>query len=112
MRLVQVTFVSGKISLVQDPGTTGDAPLSGGADHDPDTLAIGAARGGGVPQIVPSFEDTSDGDDFIYGTAGNDVLIGGYGADWISGGETALDRGFPGRRQPAWHPEQCTDRGG
>jgi Ca2+-binding RTX toxin-like protein len=55
-----------------------DEPVS--ASRDNDNLLV----------ITPSFEDTTDGDDYIEGNAGRDVIFGNLGQDDIIGGSSEL----------------------
>src|SRR5262249_30991915 len=44
----------------------------------------------GALDIVPSFEATTDGEDYIEGNGGNDILLGNLGQDDIIGGSSSF----------------------
>ncbi|GAF97232.1 unnamed protein product, partial [marine sediment metagenome] len=65
----------------------GDGSIASALADNP-VLAYRDADGSLV--IVPSFESTSDGDDYIEGNAGDDVIFGNLGQDDIIGGSSSL----------------------
>ena len=92
-------FANGQ--LVQYAGGTSDVGgLSDGAVYaiafvDGDTIQlmrpVAAARDiGGFLWVSPSFEATSDGDDYIEGNGGDDIVFGNLGQDDIVGGSSTL----------------------
>src|SRR5204862_338022 len=82
----------------QETGVT--ATLGGrvGASRTPG----GATDPVGALTIAPSFEKTTDGEDYIEGNAGNDVIFGGLGQDDLVGG--GLLRPEHEARRPRRHP--------
>ena len=66
----------------------GDGSITSKVDENPATLPVAAARVGGLLVVTPSFEDPSDGDDYIEGNAGSDVIFGNLGQDDIVGGSS------------------------
>lgn len=66
----------GSIDLVDDKDNPYDADASRKAD--------------GTLEVLPSFEDPTDGDDYIEGNGGEDVIFGNLGQDDILGGSSKL----------------------
>jgi Ca2+-binding RTX toxin-like protein len=64
----------------------GDGSISGALAGNP----VGASRSGGALLVTPSFEATTDGDDYIEGNGGKDVIFGNLGQDDLIGGSSSL----------------------
>jgi Ca2+-binding RTX toxin-like protein len=75
-------------------GQLGDDAIQGDGSIDSKVnggTAVGALRNpNGTLTIRPSFEATTDGDDYIEGNGGNDVIFGNLGQDDIIGGSSNL----------------------
>ncbi len=75
-------------------GQLGDDIIQGDGSIDGkinEQVSVGASRDSlGVLNVSPSFEDDSDGDDYIEGNGGNDVIFGNLGQDDILGGNSEL----------------------
>jgi Ca2+-binding RTX toxin-like protein len=65
----------------------GDGSIAGKLDGSP----VSASRlDDGTLAVVPSFEEATDGDDWIEGNGGADVIFGNLGQDDILGGSSSL----------------------
>jgi Ca2+-binding RTX toxin-like protein len=75
-------------------GQLGDDTIQGDGSVDglvKNGIAVSAERNdNGELVIVASFEDSSDGDDYIEGNGGSDVIFGNLGQDDIIGGSSTL----------------------
>ncbi|UWQ93699.1 hypothetical protein K3727_21740 (plasmid) [Rhodobacteraceae bacterium M382] len=91
----------------RNDGQFGNDDIAGGASHDKIFAQLGddsvqgdgailptpvsAVRAlGGTLVLVPSFEEETDGDDYIEGGGGNDLIFGGLGQDDLIGGSSSL----------------------
>jgi Ca2+-binding RTX toxin-like protein len=70
-----------------DDTIQGDGSVTGALIGNP---VLAQRNSDGSLTLVPSFESTSDGDDYIEGNAGNDVIFGNLGQDDIIGGSSDL----------------------
>jgi len=94
------------------PNTSGNDYIAGGADDDVifgqlgddviqgdgsiDTVVEAARDANGMLNVTPSDELLSDGDDYIEGNGGSDLIFGNLGRDDIVGGSSDLYAGLSG----------------
>ena len=91
----------------RNDGQFGNDDIAGGASHDKIFAQLGddsvqgdgailptpvsAVRAlNGMLVLVPSFEEETDGDDYVEGGGGNDLIFGGLGQDDLIGGSSSL----------------------
>src|SRR2546430_6845427 len=63
----------------------GDGAIEGKLSGNP---VVARREADGTLTLVPSFEASTDGDDYIEGNGGNDVILGGLGQDDLIGGRS------------------------